>query len=733
MSVMTPASTPYVIEVSDDIRRLNLMVSTVHCAGCIRKIENALHTSPGVIRARVNLSTRRLVVDWHAAQNDAAQVVELVSGLGFPATPYDPEQLLSSGSREETRLLKALAVAGFAAANVMLLSVSVWAGHDGGMGDATRGLFHWISALIALPVVAYSGTPFFRSAAHALKRRSLNMDVPISLAVVLATGMSLYQTIQGGQHTYFDASVTLLFFLLVGRYLDRRARSKARSAAEQLVTLTATSATVVDTDGTMQSLPVGEIMAGMTVLVAAGDRIPVDGQVLSGESDVDVSLVTGESLPASTVSEASVFAGTLNLTQPLTISVTASGDDTLLAEIVRLMEAAEQGRAKFVQIADRVAAIYAPAVHVLAAVTFLGWMVFTNAGWEASLMAAIAVLIITCPCALGLAVPTVQVVAAGKLLQHGVLLKSSHGLERLAQVDTVVFDKTGTLTTGDLHLINTAELSNEDLSLAAALARHSKHPLSRAIAKTWGERPCPTVSDVLEKPGYGLEGHIDGTCMRLGKADWCGIDASHHNVALGVVEIWLSRSNTPPCRMVFQDTLRDDAADSIQALRAMDMDIIMLSGDRENAVKLVAEAIGIGHFVAEQLPAHKVGTIQDLADQGRKVLMVGDGINDAPALAAGHVSMSPATAADISQSAADLVFQGNSLTAIPASIRTAQNAHGLVKQNFALAFLYNAIAVPLAMAGFATPLFAAIAMSSSSIVVTLNALRLRLSRWKAVS
>ncbi|MBT4038757.1 MAG: cadmium-translocating P-type ATPase [Rhodospirillales bacterium] len=733
MNAITPTVTPYVIELPEDVRRLNLMVASVHCAGCIRKIEGALHKTPGVINARVNLSTRRLVVDWHAPENNASRLVQLVSDLGFPATPYDPEMLSGANAREESRLLKSMAVAGFAAANVMLLSIAVWAGYDGGMGDATRGLFHWISAMIALPVVVYSGMPFFKSALIALKGRSLNMDVPISLAVILASGMSLHQTIQGAQHTYFDASVTLLFFLLVGRYLDRRARSKARSAAEQLVTLTATSATIVNGDGSMQTLAVSQVEKGMTVLVAAGDRIPVDGQILSGESDVDASLVTGESLPANVAPQTLVYAGTLNLSQPLTITVKACGDGTLLAEIVRLMEAAEQGRAKYVQIADRVAAIYAPAVHILSAATFIGWMMFTNAGWEASLMAAIAVLIITCPCALGLAVPAVQVVATGRLLQHGVLLKSSHGLERLSNVDTVVFDKTGTLTTAELHLTNGEDISDDVLALAAALAQHSNHPLSRAITKTWGQRPCPDVSNISETPGFGLEATQNGKNVRLGKADWCGVDLDGIPAPFASAVIWLAHEGSEPLQLIFQDTLRNDALETINALRASGMDVIMLSGDRESTVSQMAQALGIDHYAAEQLPAHKVHFVEDLAKAGRHVLMVGDGINDAPALAAGHVSMSPASAADISQNAADLVFQGNSLASIPASIRTARMAHGLVKQNFALAFLYNAIAVPLAMAGLATPLFAAVAMSSSSIVVTLNALRLRLTKWSISS
>ena len=726
---------PFVVPLPDGVQRLNLMVENIHCAGCIRKIESNLHARPGVVRARVNMSTRRLVLEWRPADVDGRTLIDGVEKLGFPLAPYDPGRLNDSGAKEEKRLLMALAVAGFAAANVMLLSVSIWSGYAGGMGDATRTLFHWISALIALPAVAFSGQPFFRSAYGALAKRSMNMDVPISLAVILASGMSLYQTIEGGEHAYFDASVSLLFFLLIGRYLDHRARSKARSAAEHLVNLTSTVAHVIRDDGAMRQVAVSDVRADMLVSVAAGERIPVDGEITRGTSEVDTSLVTGESLPRAIQMGDLVFAGTLNLGQPVELRVTAAGEGTLLAEIVRLMEAAEQGRAKYVRLADRVAKFYAPAVHLLAAATFLGWMAFTAAGWEASLMAAIAVLIITCPCALGLAVPVVQVVASGRLLHHGVLLKSSDGLERLAGVDTVVFDKTGTLTRGELSLVNRNDISIADLSLAAAIARHSRHPLSRAIVKAAADISLAEINDVTETAGSGLSATVGGTLVRLGKAEWCGVETMRKTSDDAVrdhvgAEIWLHRHGHDAVRFMFSDTLRSDASTVIATIRRMGLRPILISGDREAVVRDVAQSLGIDDFEFECLPDGKVARVRALTKEGHKVLMVGDGLNDAPALAAGYASMSPSSAADISQTAADIIFQGERLAAIPATIRTARLTDRLVRQNFGLAFLYNAIAIPLAVLGFATPLFAAIAMSASSLVVILNALRLRVMGWE---
>ncbi|MEQ8196349.1 MAG: heavy metal translocating P-type ATPase, partial [Rhodospirillales bacterium] len=447
-AIAAPDPTPFVRPGLNGQDTMHLMVRNVHCAGCINTIESNLKSRPGVTAARVNLSTGRLHVAWERGKADPGDLVALVNGLGYPAAPFDPEQLKSAAQDEETFLLRCLAVAGFAAANVMLLSVSVWAGAFSDMGPATRTLFHWLSALIALPAIAYAGRPFFRSARAAVTSRNLNMDVPISVAVVLASGMSLFETMRGGEHAYFDAAITLVFFLLIGRYLDRRARGKAHSAAERLLALSAKTATVIGADGKHCPLAVADILPGMRVFAAAGDAIAVDGIVRAGVSQADTALVTGESLPARIAPGSKVNAGTINLDAPIDIEVTAAGEDTLLAEIVRLMEAAEQGRAKYVRLADRVARLYAPVVHLLALVTFLGWTLIAGLAWQPALMIAVAVLIITCPCALGLAVPVVQVVASGQLLKRGILLKAADGLERLAKIDTVVFDKTGTLTVG---------------------------------------------------------------------------------------------------------------------------------------------------------------------------------------------------------------------------------------------------------------------------------------------
>ncbi|MAN78931.1 MAG: heavy metal translocating P-type ATPase [Magnetovibrio sp.] len=702
------------------------MVENVHCAGCIKRIEGTLATTPGVVASRVNLSTKRLRVDWLPGLTTPDAIAETVTDLGFPARPFDPTTLEDGGEAEDRRLLKAMAVAGFAAANVMLLSVSVWSGHFSGMGIATRDLFHWVSALIALPAVVYAGMPFFASAARALANRALNMDVPISLAVILAAGMSLQQTMKSAEHAYFDASVTLLFFLLIGRYLDRRARTKARSAATRLLGLRAATAMVVGADGKQRAVATADLEPGMVLAVAAGERLAADGVIATGRTEIDTSLVTGESLPHSAQPDDAVYAGTLNLTAPVEVRITAAGEDTLLAEIVRLMEAAEQGRAKYVKLADRAARIYAPVVHILAGGTLIGWWLATG-DWERSLLTAVAVLIITCPCALGLAVPAVQVVASGRLLQRGVLLKAADGLERLAQADHVVFDKTGTLTLGEPALVNGTDIPPEALHLAAALAAHSRHPLARALVKAAAtDAPSVALQDIKEMPGCGLSAMAGSRPLRLGSAAWC--DAAPAADAAGPAgpEFWLKAGDDAPVRFVFADRLRDDARATVERIKALGLTVELLSGDREDVVRAVAADLGIDDWRAQCPPDAKVQRLKELADQGRHVLMVGDGLNDAPALASGHASLSPASAADISQTAADMVFQGRSLAPVAEAIIVARAATRHVKQNFALALIYNIIAVPVAVAGLVTPLVAAVAMSSSSILVTLNALRLKL-------
>jgi len=740
MAACCPAPGPYeaptqalsldhwVRETSPGRAHLVLFVPDAHCASCIRTIESGAKRVPGVAAARLNLSTRRLSVEWPVGEVAAGDVLAAVKAEGYEASPLAADDAAESGEdRTGRELLQAVAVAGFAMANVMLLSVSVWSGAD----DATRDLFHWISALIALPAIAWSGRPFFRSAWRALKARRTNMDVPISLGVLLASAMSLFETIHSGPHAYFDAAIALVFFLLTGRYLEHLMRSKARSAVTGLLAMSAKGATVIQDDGSRIYVPIGEVRSGMTVLVAAGERVPADGRVLDGASDVDRSSLTGEALPEPVSPGGLVHAGTLNLSGPLTVLITAAGEATLLAEIVRMMEAAESGRARYVDLAQRASRLYAPAVHTLAALTFLGWLWWVG-DWREAMLAATAVLIITCPCALGLAVPAVRVVASGVLFRRGIMVKDGSALERLAEIDRVAFDKTGTLTQGRPRLIAPMALSTDRLALAHGLARQSRHPLSGAIAAFATERGVKPadVTEVRELAGLGLEGRAGGRLVRLGSRRWCGLtDDPGEQHAFG--EVWFVVEGRSPMAFRFEDEPRADARATVDRLRRRGLPCEILSGDRRKPVAALASGVGIERFSAEWLPNDKAAHLAGLARSGHRVLMVGDGVNDAPALAAAHVSMAPSSAADIGQVAADFVFTGEGLAPIVDAYDLALKSRRLVLQNFALAIGYNAVAVPVAMLGHATPLIAAVAMSTSSLVVMLNAMRLRLGLPRA--
>lgn len=692
-----------------NLLQTDISVPGIHCGACIQKIERGLLALPGVAKARVNLSTRRVAVQWRD-DGEMPAMFQALDRIGYPAHLHDAGQ--DAGDPVKTHLLRALAVSGFASGNVMLFSMAVWSGAD----VASRDMFHWLSAIVALPAGLYAGQVFFRSAWQALRHGQTNMDVPISIGVLLAFGMSLYDTVTQGEYAYFDAAISLVFFLLIGRVLDHMMRERARNAVKGLAKLAARGALVRQDDGSHDYLPVSDLRPGMRILLAAGERVPVDGRVLEGQSDIDCALVTGESLPLAAGIGTELQAGTLNLTAPITLQATAAARDSFLAEMVRLMEAAEAGRAGYRRIADRAAQLYAPVVHATAALSFVAWML-AGSGWHQALTVAVAVLIITCPCALALAVPMVQVVAARRLFEAGIMVKDGAAMERLNQIDTVVFDKTGTLTLGRLRLVNHADIEPEHLNLAAAMALHSRHPQSRALAVV-ANAPLYGFDHVLEHPGLGLEASLSDITYRLGRANWAlgGGDATEGTV--------LARNGELLARFIFEDRLRPDARAVIDELQQSGMRVQILSGDRAEAVRPIAAALGIASWHAGLLPGEKAGHLASLAANGRKVLMVGDGLNDAPALSAAHVSMAPASAADIGRNAADFVFLRDSLLAVPQAMTVSRRAGRLIVQNFILALAYNAVALPFAVLGHITPLIAALVMSSSSIIVVANALRL---------
>jgi Cu2+-exporting ATPase len=701
---------PAPIAHGEDVERTLFAVPGMRCAGCISKLESGLAPVPGVVAARVNFTARQVAVD-HLAELTVPDIKAAIGVIGFDAEAVRDAGALSDTS-ESRALMRATAVAGFAAMNIMLLSVSIWSGAEG----ATRDLFHLLSGMIAIPTVAYSGRPFFRSAWAALRRGRTNMDVPISIGVILVTALSLFETLTGGAHAYFDGAVMLLFFLLVGRVLDSVMRDRARSGVASLLKQSAPGARVLNADGGTVWIAAEALQPGQTMIVPAGERLAADGIVESGSGSIDLSLLTGESAPERVSAGQIVHAGTLNLDGPLNVRVTAAGPDTAIADIARLMEQAAQGRSRYVRIADRAARWYAPAVHTLALLAFIGWML-AGAGWHQALLISAAVLIITCPCALGLAVPAAQIVAAGALMRRGVLVKDGSALERLAGADRALFDKTGTLTLGRPEPVDVGRLPHAVRPAALALARASSHPLSAALRRALeaeGVRPV-TLADLAEEPGFGMRGRWDDCPVSLGRP---------HSAAAEQMAVAFVSDDAAPVLIHFRDSLRPDAVETVRRLERLGLECSIVSGDRAEAVAPVAKALGMTAQTGMR-PQDKLDAIARLAGGGRKVLMVGDGLNDGPALAAGHVSMAPASASDVGQTAADAVFLGDSIAPVATAILVARRTMRVVRQNFIIAIAYNALAVPLALIGLVTPLVAALAMSGSSIIVVGNALRLR--------
>ncbi len=685
---------------------LYLSVDGMHCASCAQSIESFLGAEKGVT-ARVSLAQKRLVLRWKGPRERGAALIHEAQKLGYTYAPFDPAQIEQKEAKSLRLLRFDLLFSGLVTVFLMV-GASLWP--------------VWLKAALASLTVLLAGRTFFVSAWAVLRHGGVNMDVPIVFSLFLTLACSFFDLFHPPAPLYFDSAVMLIFFLLIGRYLDAKARGQTRAAALDLLSLSLGQATILAADGSFQRVPISTLSPDQILCTAAGEKIAADGVIVDGASEIDSSLLTGESLPRAVKREDKVFAGCLNLLAPVRIRITATSADSLLGDIIRLMERAEQGNARFVRLADKVAKIYVPSVFFLATLTFLLWLFAFHAPWQQAFITAMAVLIITCPCAMGLAVPAVQVLASGLLFRQNILLKSADALEKASTVDTIVFDKTGTLTLGKPRLVHT----NADpvaWALATALAQQSRHPLAQALAAAGPTNVTP-AQDVEEIPGQGLKGRVGDLPLRLGRREWCGSASKRSDQTQEVSELWLCRPGQEPVLFTFEDSLKADARETMAALHKEGYTLYLFSGDRPAAVAAAARAAGIDHFMAALSPTEKTAEIEKRRAAGASVLMVGDGLNDAPSLLAASVSLSPASGADITQNAADAVFKGSLLAPVLSFLTIARAAQRLVRQNFGLAIFYNALAVPLAMAGFVTPPLAAAAMSLSSLLVVLNARRL---------
>ena len=710
----------FVVQRGDGSAEIDFAVQGMTCAACAAEIERAVGRLPGAPAARVNYTNRRLRVAWRGSDFEPGSVVKALSPLGYKTQPFEFEAIDSADAAQARYLIRCLAIAGFAAMNVMLLSVAIWAGEVSGIDPATRDLFHWISALIALPAALFAGQPFFASALAAVRSGRLNMDAPISVGLALSLGMSVVETMRHAGHAYFESALMLMFFLLAGRALEHQMRRKTRVVVNNLSSLRAPTATRLGPEGLLE-VPARSLKSGDRLLVRSGDRLPADGAVSSGVAEIDDSLITGETARRPVRPGDFVYAGSINLGGAIEMEVGAAGAHTLLDEVERMLEAAASSKSRYVQLADRAAQLYAPIVHLAAASTAIGWIVL-GASFHDAMITAIAVLIITCPCALALAIPAVHVVASGALFKCGVLLRKGDALERLAEIDTVVFDKTGTLTLPEPGILNRSEIPEDLAGLAARLALSSRHPLARSLAlQNFASAP---FASVVEDTGSGVRTFFDGLEAKLGSANYCGVTVpatSCEDRSRASTIVFRLGERTAAFRI--SQTLRGDAKTAVDWLKRQGLGVEILSGDSVAAVREIAAALGVESAAGGLKPIDKTARLAELQKQGRRVCMVGDGLNDAPALSRAHASISPSTAADLTQSAADAIFLGDRLSPICAAIAMSRRAKNLMLENLALAAVYNLFAVPLAVAGFVSPLVAALAMSASSLLVTLNALR----------
>ena len=703
--------------------RISLIVEGIHCGSCVWLIENTLRQQPGVLSVQLNLSTKRLVIEWnHQGENYINELVNIIEKLGYKLIPFTPDASIAENQKNEHELLKCLIIAAFGSVSIMMITFGIWVANSSQeMTPYLRDMLHWVATLITVPAIFYAGGPFFRSALAALKAKRSNMDVPISMATILAVAISIQELLRSSQYIYLDAAISLVFFLLIGRYLDLKVRNKARQTAQNLVFSQAQSVTLFN-NGALKLTGIKNAKAGDIAFIAAGGKIPVDGIIISGESEVDSSLITGETLPVRVEEGSFINAGTINLHNPLKVKITRLGDNTTLGEIIRLMENAEQGKARFVQLADHIASYYTPVVLGLSLLTLAGWLLM-GARTADAVLYAISVLIITCPCALGLAVPIVQVIATSRLFSQGILVKSADAFERLAQCRCFIFDKTGTLTKGMPKFINAGDFTKSQLEVIASLAAQSRHPLCEAVTRAYSGKLISVK--VSEKKGFGVEATIAGVNCKLGNRVFCKVKETIDD---GFSEVWFKADGKKALRLKFSDAVKSDARHLVAWLQEKRFKAGIISGDRSKAVAIVAEQVGLPIFHAESQPQDKYEFIEKLQKQGVNAVMIGDGLNDAAALKLAHVSMSPASALDIAQTSADIVFQGKKLWPVREAFEVAVSSGKLVRQNFAISLAYNLVTIPFAMLGFASPVMAAIIMSASSIMVVLNAMRLMLPK-----
>jgi len=716
----------FVHDEAGEHKSASLILEGITCAACVWLNERHVRSLPGVLDFQVNYSTHRARLLWDDSRIKLSTILKAIADIGYVAHPFDPGRQEAVFKKERAVALRRLAVAGLGAMQVMMLAVALYAGDYSGMDEGLRVFMRWVSLLLTLPVVFYAGQTFFRSAWRDLRHGRAGMDVPVSLAIGGAFVASVWSTLIHGQDVNFDSVCMFTFFLLASRFMEMGARHRAGQAAEELVKLLPASATVLR-DGKEQTIAVAELVPGDRVLVRPGETVPADGVVLEGVSSVDESLLTGESVPRPRKVGDALVGGSVNVESPLQMEVTCIGEDTLLSGIVRLLDRAQAEKPRIARLADRVAGWFVIGLLLLAAAVAIWWWLHDPAR---AFVVTLSVLVVTCPCALSLATPAAVTAATGALTRLGLLATRGHALESLARATRVVFDKTGTLTRGVLSLAEVRLLGEQGrarvVDIAAALEAPSEHPVARVLAAA-GQQSLP-VSEVAACPGLGIEGVVDGARYRIGRPDYAialsGGEA-HASLLGDHTQVLLADEHGPLALFVLEDSLRSDAAETVAALQSLGLTVEMLSGDAEGPARRVAEALGIGDWQVGLRPDDKLARVRELQRAGEVVVMVGDGVNDAPVLAGAQVSVAMGSGAQLAHASADMVMLSQRLSTLAAGVKAARRTLNVIRQNLAWALLYNVTAIPLAAAGLVAPWMAAIGMSASSLVVVFNALRLR--------
>ncbi len=723
----------FVRDAGGSVREASLILEGIVCAACVWLNERHVKQLPGVIDFRVNYSTHRASLKWDNEQIKLSDVLKAITDIGYQAHPFDPGRLESLQKKERSTALRRIAVSGLGMMQVMMISLALYMGEYSDMSEGMQQLLRWASFIVATPVVFYASKVFFTSAWRDLRRKQAGMDVPVSLAIGTAYVASVWATLSHSGEVYFDSVTMFTFFLLGGRFLEMNARHKAGQVAEELVRLLPATAVRLKNGG-QETVSVGELELGDQVLIRPGETVPADGEVVEGQSSVNESLLTGESLPLAKATGDELIGGTLNIESPLTMQVNKLGDSTVLASIVRLLDRAQTEKPHIAHLADRIASWFVLFILLLSAAVFTFW--YLREPGEAFWI-MLSVLVVTCPCALSLATPTALTAATGLLTSKGVLTTRGHALETLAKVDHLIFDKTGTLSFGHLHAGQIHLLGDkaetECLQLAAGLEAATEHPVGKAIAMLSDGKVI--VTDLLAESGRGVQGAYQGQIYRIGTAAFVseivgnvvpdralsGAEGQHagtSKVYLGSEQGWLAV-------IELSDQLRPEAKQVIADLHAMGVSVTLLSGDAVAVVDTVAEELSIPHARGGKLPDDKLAYLQKLQEDGQVVAMVGDGVNDAPVLAGAQVSVAMGSGSQLAQASADMVLLSENLQQLPFAIKTARRMQAIIRQNFAWAIGYNLLAIPLAASGIIPPWVAAIGMSVSSLVVVLNALRLK--------